>query len=894
MSKIRLGLSLTYAAAFALGIVGCADESPWGNTSNEKGSIDISLTTIDDIATAKPVFRSGEDDANSTEDPNNLGSYISVPTAKDFSIKLEKADGSYSKTWNTLADFNSEASSSKFSTGSYTITAFYGVKGEQDFEKPYFEASSSLSVYSDQTTKVSLSAELKNSLVKINYTDGFRNYMKDYHTNLTTSGKTEEIVFNSAETRVAFIEPNEASLTVHFTTKDKNYTSSLNLGQFAPLAKTLHNITLDVKESGNGYSSLDVIFDDALTQETVKIDLTDELLTSQPPVITCVGFSDGETVDMLEGTASDVSLKMNVTAKYPIKSAVLTVEADDYTPGWGAEIDLCAATSDQQQMLRQAGIEAIGFYGITSEAAFLDITEFGKSLKNGIYTISLKVTDQNGVVSETSKVILNSLPITIGVVGEPSIVYGSGQVVLTMDYNGLNPETDITFQAWNSLGIYENVQLISCEDGSSRAFDTKRYIFTLRLPNTTKSMIMIKVLHNNKAIGEYEVPVTIPAYNISAVDAFSRYAHLQVETPQSDDPSTLAAVTNNIRLQDGSGNELNIVSRDSHTGVLTVGNLTPASSYSLKSTIAADGGWNQESLSIVTESELSIPNGDFSGLNGTVSVSSIDVGGEWYVSGSNWYKYQTKSSFSYNLPEEWATVNDMTAYLNSSPLNTWFVVPSSWVEHGKGYIRSVGYNHNGGSIEAAARPSTSKSYCPTVPSNFISASGELFLGSYSYNGTEHRSDGINFSSRPSSISFDYIYQPIDNTDKGLVCLTLIDAGGQTLKSESVKLDKTPDGADSIKNMTINFDYNKFGNKVKEIRLSFKSSFQDNPPIHVPSGDELDESIGSHAGSKTVTIDQNTYHAVATGSVLKIDNVKANYAASPASSNAPKRSVTKKR
>lgn len=883
MSKIRLGLSLTYAAVFALGIVGCADESPWGNTSNEKGSIDISLTTIDDIATAKPVFRSGEDDANSTEDPNNLGSYISVPTAKDFSIKLEKADGSYSKTWNTLADFNSEASSSKFSTGSYTITAFYGVKGEQDFEKPYFEASSSLSVYSDQTTKVSLSAELKNSLVKINYTDGFRNYMKDYHTNLTTSGKTEEIVFNSAETRVAFIEPNEASLTVHFTTKDKNYTSSLNLGQFAPLAKTLHNITLDVKESGNGYSSLDVIFDDALTQETVKIDLTDELLTSQPPVITCVGFSDGETVDMLEGTASDVSLKMNVTAKYPIKSAVLTVEADDYTPGWGAEIDLCAATSDQQQMLRQAGIEAIGFYGITSEAAFLDITEFGKSLKNGIYTISLKVTDQNGVVSETSKLILNSLPITIGVVGEPSIVYGSGQVVLTMDYNGLNPETDITFQAWNSLGIYENVQLISCEDGSSRAFDTKRYIFTLRLPNTTKSMIMIKVLHNNKAIGEYEVPVTIPAYNISAVDAFSRYAHLQVETPQSDDPSTLAAVTNNIRLQDGSGKELNIVSRDSHTGVLTVGNLTPASSYSLKSTIAADGGWNQESLSIVTESELSIPNGDFSGLNGTVSSNgNLQVGGTYLVGAIT---YDPTSTFSYPLPDGWATINDKTAWTDAKNRNTWYVVPSSWVENGCGLMRNVGYNNNGNSdgkslVRTGSFLSTTY-YCTDTPDDLINAAGEIFLGSYSFNGTESRNEGIAFASRPSSISFDYEYNAVDG-DHGYALIQICDAHGKAIAGKTLDLSGS-------KTETISLDYAKFADKAATLKVGFKSSNQSNPPIQIPS--DLDEGTKLNVNAK---IDANMYKAVATGSVLKIDNVKANYAASPASSNAPKRSVTKKR
>ncbi|MBD5263827.1 MAG: DUF4493 domain-containing protein [Bacteroides sp.] len=886
MRHFKFGIPIVGAMAFSIGLIGCADENPWGASSNEKGRISLALSTDSGIKTAKPVFRSGEE--SRAADPNDLNTYMNMPTSADFKVKLEKADGSYSKTWSSFSDFKDEAATSTFNTGAYTLTAYYGEKGTQDFEAPYFEASSSFTVLSDKTQEVNLEAELKNSMVKINYTQAFKDYMSNFYALVHTEGRTDDIVYGMVESRPAFVEPNNANVTVYFTTKDKGHSSSVSLGEFAPAAKTLHNITFDITENQNGTASLEVSFDETLEEENISIDLTDELFTTPAPVITCEGFSNGETIDMLEGTGSGVTLKMNVKAEGKIKSAVLTVESDNYTPEWGAEYDLCKAFEDNKvSMIQKAGIDAIGF-GFTGQPTdmdgFLTLTDFGKSLPNGVHTISLTVTDQTGKVSEPAVVILNSEEISIDMVGEPTIVYGSGQAVITLDYNGINPDSDISFMAIGSDGYYTSAKIISCEENTTtRAFEKKRYVYTVELPVTTKSSIGIQVYHKQtKLVGEFQVPVTVPAYQIAEYDAFCKYAYLKITTPDSTDPSVLAAVINNLYIK-GNGNELNIASRDASNGIVTISGLTPATVYNLTSSITGDA-WNNN-VSFTTETELGIPNGDFKAHGATLERKDLQVGGKYKVSPVD---YHHTSSISRTLPADWATVNDLTAWSGSSNKNTWFIVPSSWLETETemGYMRNVGYNHAGTTPSTSGGAFNTKYYCENAPSEFVRAAGELFLGSYSFNGTESRTEGIAFASRPQSISFYYEYAPIEE-DEGYAMIKVLDAGGSELGGKVLDLKS---GADTE---TIELNYGKFGNKAATLIVSFKSSNQGaNAPINIPTGTSLNE--GQGLGNKT--IDANSYHAVATGSVLKIDNVTAHYGDAPGitPAAAPKRKTNKRK
>lgn len=879
MGHLKNSIPIAGALAAILSLTACSDENPWGNQSDETGSISLTLNTDNDINVAKPMFRS-EDSAPRKK----LGNFTDLPKPEDFSIRLEKADGTYSKTWATLTDFKNDAAHGNFKTGSYTITAFYGDKGKQDFESPYMEATSTFTLLAGQKEDLTLVAELKNSMVKVNYTEGFQTYMQDYNSSLRTEGRSDDIIYTKDETRAAFIEPIDAALTVHFTTHDRGYTGAVMVGEFAPLAKTLHNVTLDVTENGNGNASLQVIFDDSLEEENITIDLTDELFTTPAPVITCEGFTDGATLDMLEGNASDATIKMNVNAEGIIAKAHLIVESDTYSPIWGSEIDLCSATDTQKQQLTDAGISAIGFgfNGTPDKLAFLDLTQYGKSLPHGIHKISLKVEDKTGKVSETSSVTLNSMPIVLQLVGEPTIVYGSGEAVLTMDYNGADPMNDISFTAVNRLGMHEDAPIKSCEENTAtRAFETKRYIYTITLPNTTKSNIEIKAYYKKtKEAGKYIVPVTVPAYEISAYDAFSRYAYMKVRATGSTDSSVLAAIVNNIAFKDS---RLQIAARDASNGIITVTGLQPGTTYTVESNITGEDTWNTNG-SFTTEAELPIPNGNFSQVGGKLESGTLNVGGKWRATAFS--DHQNTSSFSHDLPAEWSTLNELTAWSKASNKNTWYLVPSSWLENGKVLMRNVGYNHNGPEISRSGNLANSTYYCTNTPSDdqLIHAAGEVFLGSYSFDGTEQRTDGIAFACRPSSISFDYTYAPI-NGDTGYALIELLDAFGNKLGTKPFAL--TSESGTEI----VNFNYSLFGAKASKLIISFKSSSQgSSAPINKPTGNALDEG----ATLNNNTIPANQYKAVATGSILTIDNVKATYASEPAGVNAAPQRKTNKR
>lgn len=897
MRNFRSVIPLAGAMAASMMLSACMDESPWGSTSKETGTIDITLTADYSFDTSRPVFSRAEDDGSSAKD---LSDYTTLPELDDFMITLVKKgeDDSTPVFKNTYADFKTFIGESKeLGIGQYTITASYGDPAEQGFDKVYLEDSYTFSVLPDRTTEISLKPELKKSMVQVAYTDDFINYMKSYTAKLTSGSSLIEFAGDNME-RAAFINPDEASIVVEFKTKYTDKSANVQIGKFAPVAKTLHLITFDISENENGFASITVNLDDSLTDEELTVDITEDLYSTPAPVVTPSGFESGVTYDMATRESSDgkqlSGVAMTVVARGGIKEAVLKVEGDVKET-----FDLYAVSETN---LNTRGIVAKGFYKQdgTSCMASLNLDAFVQNLtsQSGEYTISLNVTDSNSQTSDPVSVTLNSKPVTVtestnsdGTSINAPVAYGARTAQVSIDFDGNDP-TAVVFKTQDGDATYDKNAVVV--ESLTRAFDTKRCTYTLNLPESSslRENVRIDAYYNGATdpMANITLPVDVPAYSISDVDAFAHYAYLKIDA----DPSVLALVTRNIKLKSGNTN-LTISDRDEANGILTVTNLSDNTPYSLKTSITGGEPTQQESKSIVTEEAKAIPHGDFEVLDGKIECNPIDVGGQWYVTLSSYYKYQTKSAFSYDLPSGWATINKWTAFLNSSSVNSWFVVPSSWVEHGKGYLRSVGYNHAGGSIEAAARPSTSKSYCKTVPQNLHPAAGELFLGSYNYDGTtETRSEGISFSSRPSSISFDYIYRPIEEADNGFAEVVLKDASGIVMKTESIKLGNTITESDSIQTVTIALNYSKFGYKVGSVGIKFKSSCLENPPLHIPSGDELDEGLGAHSGDQSPKVDTNNYHAVATGSILKIDNVAANYDNAPASSSASKPKYPKKR
>lgn len=880
MRKLKFGIPLIGACAIAFGLSGCADESHWGNSSNEKGSIRLNLTADTGIKSAKPVFRS--DEGASEADPNNLATYINVPSIDDFSIKLEKSTGEVT-SWSSLLDFKEYIAKNQFDIGTYTLTAYHGTKGKQDFEAPYFEASTTFNVLSDQENEISLTAELQNSMVKINYTDAFKDYMKDYHAKIKTDGIGEPITYGNIETRPLFIEPKNANISLHFTTKGKDYTSDIVLGDFAPLAKTLHNITFDLSENASSEeATLEIKFDETLEEEPITIDLTEELLTTPAPTISCTGFENGQTLDMLEFGNEAPQILMTVASTDQIESAILTIESDNYTPSWGKEIDLCKADAQQQVAIEATGIKAQGF-GFNDTGidlmAILDLTNFGKNLVKGNHKVSLVVKDTKGKTSQSTSVIFDNQDVILELIGSPTFIYAADRGELTFDFNGTNPLENVQFSVDG-----QRVNTISCsEQPATRAAEKKTYTFTLQINNPIKPNVQVTASYKGeKNLGNFTVPVNIPEYSVEAFDSYTKHAYAKISTI---DPSLLGAVTQNIKFK-GNDSNLTISSRDPSNGIITFSGLTPATTYSMSSSITGSDSsseWNNNG-SMITEAALPVPNGDFEELTETINTT-IDQGGQWTITAGG-TGYQTTLSMTIKEPIGWVSSNSLTCNLGASNKNSWYVIPSvynttlSWVSHQpdakvgfigqKAYdstaevynnlsaysnsnamvIRNVAWDANGASISTKSQTGKidySNYFCSNKPSSIANrTAGYIYLGSAEEEGTD-------FSSRPTILKGFYKYQndSQDTAKKGKITVEILN-GSTLIGSGQIELEAAGDYTEF--NVPIVYTSSIFLPKATTLKIYITSS---NKTSDIKTTDYCDKDECCSRGA-ALTVDNLTF------------------------------------
>lgn len=829
-------------AALVMGLVGCNDDNPWMGSQGE-GTLRLSLDTSVDVVDAIPVTRSTET--------------LSAPDVSRFSVLLEKNDGSYSKEWPSLEDFAKE---SGFKTGSYTITAFHGDISDEGFEKPCFSGSATVTVLEARETAVAVTASLANSMVSINYTDAFKNYFPDYSASVHSEGHSY-VEYARDETRPAFIAPGDIDLIVSVT-DHKGRTVQVQPADFIAEARHHYHVTLDVNGGNVGEAQLVVSFDDTLVKEDVTIDLTEELFSSPAPSVSLSeGYTDGQVIEVLQNDVVENPLKFSVMARGGIASAVFTVASESYTPSFGNEIDLIKATPSQQTQLSEAGLKTLGFFNNPDKMGYVDATAFVSALPAGRHTITLVVKDKFTRVSDPVSVVFDTNAVAIEVTSAPSL-YGSNRTTLSVSYNGRDLEKAFSFKAEDNFGGFADCSIVSAlQRARSRAIESRTYDVTITLPPTEREVVKVKVFYYGNEVAQVEVPIVIPEYSVET-DAFSNRVLLRVSGKAEELPLIVDALK--VYLN-GSVVPESRLSRDKNQNVIYVSGLTPSTTYSLSTTLTST---LKSPISFTTEEEAVVPNGDLSKITQTLNFTDIQIGGEYAVNALGISRdYRHKSSIVRSEADGWASLNAFTCWSGSNPRNTWFMVPSTFVEDGVATIRSVGYHHNGTVPEKSGGNFNTKYYCENAPSVLNRSIGEMFLGSYSYDGSESRSEGISFASRPKGLAFQYVYTPMDS-EKGVATIAILDASGNVIGSGSSSLESSA----SFKTATVSISSYKFGAKAASIRIGFKSSDTENPNINVPSGTALNEGTGLSNSTKSA----NNYKAFAVGSELKVKDIKLNY------------------
>lgn len=845
----KLFKTLLFGCAL-VGLSACSADDPWGSNQGE-GKINLRLTTSSSLVEATTAQTRAEET-------------LEVPDVSKFSVSLDKNDNSYSKTWSSLDEFAAEDA---FPTGIYTITAFYGDVAGEGFDKPYYEGTADVTVLEARTTDVSVEAALANSLVSVGYTDAFKSYFGSWGATVHSEGNG----FNEipqGEKRPVYIVPGNVDISLALTSKDGKETK-VQPTSFKAEPRHRYHVVFDVNSGNEGEMQLTVNLDESIEQESVVIDLTDELFTTPGPEVTPTGFVNGQTVEALEGSAIATNFIYNVVCRGQMRSAKLTVKSN-YTPSFGNEIDLCASTAS---VLQEAGLDAKGFVNNPDRLAVLNVSDFVAGLPTGDHEITLVVMDKFSRVSEPVTLVVKNVPTEISAKAYATF-YGTNDAVVEVTYNGANPTKYITFTSPDDYGSWKPVKVLNCVEGSrSRAFESKTYQFTLEVNDTQRDEIPVKVFLRGKEKQEVKIPVIMPKYTITT-DARAHKVGLKFA---ADDSRLNSEIVRSVRIFVAGPEEDNVVfTRDAQNGIVWVSELTSNSNYTVQTTLAkGDDAKKTDPVSFKTEEETQI-NGDFKDTKQTINIEDVQVGGLFRVSPVD---YPNKSSIARSEATGWASLNQLTCWKDSKNKNTWFLVPSTFVETEDGVptatIRTVGYNHDGITPETSGGAGNRKYYCENAPSQsqLQKCAGEMFLGSYSYNGTESRTDGMKFSSRPSSLSFEYTYTP-NGDEKANVLIEVLNASGEVIARGERQLGSNG----NMKSEIIDLPEYKFGTKAAKLRVSFKSSTAPSPGITIPSGKALDEGIPaglSHLVNERI-INANSYKAFAKGSELKVRNIKLNY------------------
>ncbi|MGN0237109.1 MAG: DUF4493 domain-containing protein [Lepagella sp.] len=842
-------------ALFALlGLASCSDEAPWADSSTTGG---INLNFSSD---PRVMRQTRADDSVSPV----------VPSGDFFAVNLVKADGSFSRSWSSVEAFNREDA---FPIGDYTLTATYGDIDTEGFQNPYYKGSTDVHVSPGALAEAQVVATLANAMVSIRYTPAFVENFPSHSAAVQSEGH-DWVVFSQNEERPAYVAPSEIKINLTLTnTEGKQVT--IQPASFTAQARHHYVVTIGV-DGTSGNLALDVQFDDDVVNETVSVSLGDELFNAPAPTLSPKGFEADGTVESFEYSTQSTPTEFHIFAYGGLKSTTVNVVANNgFSPSFGSRVELVNASDLTQQQLANDGMVCSGFFRNADKLGVVNITKFFEHLPAGSYTVEVQAVDAMTRTSEPLKLNINVTEVLISFAEAPAIDFMANEVAVIVNTNTLTIKDNISFKVPDANNRMIDATIKSITDVTNTPSDgayALKYVLDLQ-PQTGSAIDVVGSL-GTKTIST-SVAVNAPEYTITP-DAFSRKVVLLLS---AGDDATTKNVFENVRFYNGESEIPSAnISHDASTGLVTISGLSPTATYS--SIVAKVGAFEKAVPEFTTETETDVTNGNFAAATETINLPNVQVGGKYRVGA---FDYYNRSNIVRSTPDSWANLNSFTCYTGAANINTWFVVPSTYSENGCVVIRSVGYHHNGTTPAKTGSFWSTNYYCQNAPSELNKSRGELFLGSYSFSGSASRTDGIAWNSRPSTLSFDYTYAPLNN-EKGEAYIKVLAADGSVLAEQTILLSSVS----TMTSRTLTLSNYPFGKKAAKIQIGFKSTQSGvDPSIYIPSGDELYESGVRLDTNYYWDLDPNTYHAVAIGSVLTIDNVKLGYAASSAASAAPK-------
>lgn len=789
--KVFSGIACALAMVFS---TGCSDSTANFSTSG-KGRV---APVVEVNSTAKAP--------KGQKAPASRTDYDQV-TASMLGLRLIPADEAIApEQWNAVEDFPTDK---EFPIGKYALEAFYGDADAEGFDVPYYFGSTQFNVRENETTPVAVTATLQQAIVTVDYTDAFKSYVTSYSAELLSEGSSATVAYSPERTGdMAYMKPGKITVYVNFSIPTQTNSARMKACEFEANPRYMYNVTVDYNNGELGNEQFVITISDELGNEEVTVDISDELFSTPGPEITAVGFTPGTALSIVAGDDASSPLKMTIVALGELAEVNLATSAPALTAaGWPSSANLLSLDASAQTMMKNLGFDARGIWKNPDKMAVLDFTKVVPHLSSGDEDVLtnefvLTVVDKNGKASDPVTLAIDVERLQVEIVSIADVTAGEIQITLEVDYNGQNFKDNAKFEIRNSLGTWSEVEIASATP-VSRA--------------STRWKVVLNVA---PVAGMLEVRVTMG----SGAATVTSEASVKPGVKFSMDRNQVWATRAKVHITDG----LNDLTSASHFWISTDGTnytaksadaqgfltgLTPATAYYVKGSDGTDINEARGPISITTEAASQLEN---------ANMESWDV---TQVSGHS--KYQKLAVCG----GPWATVNEYTtqdggtgnsifsyggaAYRAFS--GTW---PANQLK-AEGYADAgdikAGYNGESAYISTVGWGSANTSFGTGGRCDNVTA-GELFLGTYDIS-TKSANYGINFDSRPASLSFYCLYVPRSSADYGLAEIVVLDASGTVIGSGSLHI--TARSAYEL--VTIPVNYTIIDKKAARLQVNFKSS-----------------------------------------------------------------------
>ncbi|MDE6643336.1 MAG: DUF4493 domain-containing protein [Muribaculaceae bacterium] len=864
-NRIRTLIAGALTIAGALMLNGCGDDT----VVQGHGGIAIKLGVDSHVI-------------NSVESRGTVEDVLGTVTTDQLKIKLEHESGKHVFSYQSADKF---PTAYKFPIGKYAVTASCGDASEEGIDKPAFEGKANIEVFTNEATPVDLTASLANCIVQVDYTSGFKVYMKEYYCELNSaSGKTYRVPELDEDGNL-FVKPGSTSVTVHFVRPDGK-PGSVTLPQFDAEPQHLYKVTFDINAQF-GVAELNVSYNDKTIPMTRPIDLSKDIDVIPVPYLVARGFDPKRNapVDFIESLPYDKELDVQIIAmgglqsvKLQTTSRALCIEGSDdhFFP---KEIELMGISEEDKELLSYYGLEVFGLWNNPDQMGIIDFGTILKSIRyindTDITSFTVVATDRFG--RESAPMTLNLKPIELELrltsTNGTDLALGlfEDQAHVHVRYSGGVQFADqLRFEYVDENGNWRPAKVLNIEQSPASSFypgnDKFQLCAYVKVPATSQDVKLHAHCGNKvsndvvfKRVGSYMK--FDKEFDSDGLNTFAKQAKVHLEMAGID--------RNTIEIyarKKGEGEnawtkvQSTPVPAGSAAATITLTDLTPGTNYEIQARASktaenADGKLcvTEDIVEVNTEKATQLPNGNMDDWCVDQNYGGRNHTDYW------WIAYPGLSMEG----TVWGTMNQLTTSegggdrlstgdgRNGCAYNAFSGTREETNGHnGKcAVISTVGWG-KGNTAAVISGMGTCNNLTP----------GELYL-SGTCNVAERQADyqPYAFTSRPSGLKFWYKYTPKNSVDYGYAVVEIYDSNKEIIASNKFEVRIAPNWTEKTLYLTYPVDCAK----AAYIQVKFKSS--DNSECHSINSSNLDPPPA-----------RNLTNGRYTGSEMYIDDIELIY------------------